>query len=141
MRQFFNTLLAQPNLIIILKDYFYHLLIYIGAISWVIYSSTSWCKPKNYLKGNLRIHKKSIHEGGRPRLKCHKCNKVYLSQPGLETHIKRVHEGQKMTRNHVCNWCGKAFQSRQNLRRHVEDIHLTPSTTPSKKLKSIINPY
>jgi hypothetical protein len=77
------------------------------------------CGNKFKTLTNLRIHVRTVHEGGRD-FYCLLCGKAFGQSSNLRSHIKMVHHGAK---THVCDVCCKAFGYSSDLRKHRAAVH------------------
>ena len=67
-------------------------------------------------EGIKRIRFKKVHEGGKTKYKCLKCDYTSNFTNNIKTHTRRVHEGE---RNLKCDTCGKSFFANHGLERHI----------------------
>ena len=51
--------------------------------------------------------------------KCDQCNKSYISESGLKSHIEIVHDVLKVK----CDFCDERFESANFKRRHCTEVH------------------
>ena len=66
--------------------------------------------------GNLKRHKRNVHDETRAKHQCDFCPKAFTQQSLLHIHL-RSHTGEKPF---MCNICGKAYSSSSSLNRHYE---------------------
>ena len=52
---------------------------------------------------------------------CNQCNKVFVFNSGLRTHIRTVHE---ITQEFPCDQCNKVFRFDGDLRVHISTVHM-----------------
>ena len=86
--------------------------------------SCDFCPTKYTHKGPLRNHinkvhlkYKSVNDG---KFKCELCDKSYILQAKLDSHIIIVH---KQKNPYKCSTCNKSFKHRHQLKYHVETDH------------------
>lgn len=79
---------------------------------------------------SLNYHRKMIHFGGRPPIKCPNCESVFTRRFHLKRHLKNschIIDNKSSTdsnqQQHACQKCGKSFTLRKNLFRHMKTIH------------------
>ena len=79
----------------------------------------SFKKEESWIK-----HKERVHEGKVKDWQCTICGANFFDKTVLETHIKGVHEKQKLnTEKLPCSICNKEFNTKQHLNRHISSVH------------------
>ena len=79
----------------------------------------SFKKEESWIK-----HKERVHEGKVKDWQCTICGANFYDKTVLETHIKGVHEKQKLyTEKLPCSICKKEFNTKQHLNRHISSVH------------------
>ena len=77
------------------------------------------CQRCFKVKGNLKTHVASVHEGKKP-FKCEICDKSFPLKGEMKKHITSVHEGMKAFK---CDICDKSFSMKGNLKTHFTSVH------------------
>lgn len=70
----------------------------------------------------LYLHKIEAHGFERTEFKCNYCDKIFLIEYTLKSHIKATHFRQK---KHLCDKCDMSFYSNYELSRHLNTTHVT----------------
>ena len=80
------------------------------------------CNKAFYFASELKFHEKSHESFGKKekKFKCIACDKSYLGENHLRTHVLNVHEGKK---EHQCNFCEMEYHRSDGLRRHMVKTH------------------
>ena len=68
------------------------------------------------IAGKLKMHIRSVHEGGNKDYKCNYCGKSSSRANNLKKHILIVHKGHK---DHKCVSCSKSFSTAVSLKNHI----------------------
>ena len=84
------------------------------------YSKCSQCGKRFPTEEALKSHKENDHDMKYP---CPECGAMLSSSHGLDSHIKRVHQGIKQEKKHMCNKCGKTFHQQHYLFYHNKNMH------------------
>ena len=79
------------------------------------------CDKKFPRKHLLNTHIAKVHEGNKQLFKCSICDKPYGTKSGLKHHFSRVHE--EKSPQHKCNTCNGYFVSKAGLNTHIETVH------------------
>ena len=82
--------------------------------------------------GNLRKHKKYQHSGSRQRYKCSICQKTYLSELYLTTHMKS-HGDLDNIPSLECTICHRTFSSARNLSIHFGTHEISNDKVSSER--------
>ena len=77
------------------------------------------CQQSFTTSRHLNSHIKRVHEG-QSNHKCDICWQSFTKSRNLNTHIKALHEGQ---RNYKCDYCEQCFPRSRNLKNHVTRVH------------------
>ena len=79
----------------------------------------SLCDAEYTLKGNLKKHIESVHDGNKP-FKCVQCPSRFAQLSGLNRHFEAVHEKK---RPFECTHCERCFYEKNKLKKHMESVH------------------
>ena len=82
------------------------------------------CEYKTAVKGTLKQHIQSIHEG--IKYPCNHCDHEATQRGNLQTHIQSKHEGIK----YPCNQCDYQSTEKGSLKRHIQSQHAWISWLP-----------
>ena len=56
-------------------------------------------------------------------LKCHICEKLFISRKSLKHHVQTIHDRKKQS-TFQCSICNKAFDAEKDLDTHISEIHI-----------------
>ena len=70
---------------------------------------------------NLNYHMDYTHL--KKTLQCPQCEKSFSTKQTVARHIKVVHEGIPVEKNHICDKCSRSYSDNGKLMRHIKTFH------------------